>query len=73
MEILGQLQVGADDKLITWGSYDDYDRPGFSVGYPVNGLEATAGNGSMLAFRAPKAMLVDRLYYSAIAGGAVSS
>ena len=69
MELLEQPVAGADDTLSTWGSYDDYDRPGFSVGRPVSGLPATAGNGTMLAFRAPAAALVDRLYAAAMANG----
>lgn len=69
MDLLGQPRVGGDDTLVTWGSYDDYDRPGFSVGKPVDGLPASAGNGSMLAFRAPEAALVDRLHKAAMAAG----
>jgi len=72
MELLGQPQVGADTTLVTWGSYDDYDRPGFSIGRPVNGAAATTGNGTMLAFRAVEAPLVDRLYAAAMAAGGTS-
>lgn len=69
MDLLGQAKVGADERLVTWGSYDDYARPGFSVGLPVNGAPATYGNGAMLAFRAETAALVDSLYEAAIAAG----
>lgn len=69
MEMLSQPRVGGDDALVTWGSYDDYTRPGFSVGRPVNGEPATVGNGSMLAFRASEARLVDRLHAVAMANG----
>lgn len=69
MELLGQPRVGGDDVLVTWGSYDDYERPGFSVGRPADGAAASFGNGAMLAFRAPQAGLVDRLYEAAIAAG----
>lgn len=69
MELLGQPRMGGDDSLVTWGSYDDYARPGFSVGHPVNGEPATVGNGAMLAFRASEAGLVDRLHAAAMANG----
>lgn len=69
MELLGQPRVGGDNALVTWGSYDDYARPGFSVGRPVDGQQATAGNCTMLAFATPRARLVDELYRAAMAGG----
>jgi catechol 2,3-dioxygenase-like lactoylglutathione lyase family enzyme len=71
IELLGQPRVGGDNVLVTWGSYDDYARPGFSVGRPVDGQQATAGNGSMLAFATPEARLVDELYRAAMAGGGI--
>lgn len=69
MALLAQPRVGGDDRLVTWGSYDDYDKPGFSIGLPVNGQPATFGNGTMLAFRAETTDLVDRLYAAAIQAG----
>jgi len=69
MSLLGQPQVGCDDRLVTWGSYDDYALPGFSIGLPVNDALATFGNGTMLAFRAPSSVVVDSLYEAAISNG----
>ncbi|RCI80086.1 VOC family protein [Brucella anthropi] len=69
MTILGQPRCWTGENGVSWGSLDDYARPGFCIGKPFNGAAASAGNGVMLALRAPTKELVDQLYTVAIAGG----
>lgn len=70
MAILGQPRCWTGKTGVSWGSLDDYSRPGFCIGKPFDGDAASAGNGVMLALRAPSEELVDQLYVTAIKGGA---
>ena len=54
-----------------WGIYEDggMRELGFWVGKPFDEKPATAGNGSMVAFRAQSWQQVDDFYTAAIANG----
>lgn len=69
MAILGQPRCHSSEVSVGWGALDDYAIPWLSVGRPFNGAPASVGNGGMIAFAAPSAALVSRLYEAAIEGG----
>lgn len=71
MAILGQPRCWSDDDSVSWGSLDNYGIPGLSIGRPFDGKPATAGNGVMLAFRAPTVAQVLRLHAIAIEAGGI--
>jgi len=54
-----------------WGIYerDGLEELGFWVGIPFNGAAASAGNGSMTAFRAASWQAVDQFHAAALANG----
>jgi catechol 2,3-dioxygenase-like lactoylglutathione lyase family enzyme len=63
-----------DSMSAGWGIYEDdgVHELAFWIGIPVNQKEATAGNGSMVAFRARTWNEVDRFYAAALAHGGIS-
>jgi catechol 2,3-dioxygenase-like lactoylglutathione lyase family enzyme len=56
-----------------WGTYegDGTHELAFWVGTPFDQRRATAGNGSMVAFRAPSRRAVDEFHAAALAHGGV--
>jgi catechol 2,3-dioxygenase-like lactoylglutathione lyase family enzyme len=62
-----------DRKSAGWGIYEDAGlrEMAFWVGKPLNQQAATAGNGSMVAFRAQSWSAVDAFHAAAVAGGGV--
>ena len=69
MAILCQPQCWADEDGVSWGSLDNYDVPGLCIGRPFDRKAASAGNGVMVAFRAPTVAEVQQLYSTAIENG----
>ncbi|MFQ6552999.1 VOC family protein [Aestuariibius insulae] len=59
-----------EDALVaSLGDENDHTVPRFFVCYPYNERPASAGNGSMTAFRVERASDVDELYEMAIQSG----
>lgn len=76
---LGMLRVVTNDPTwdavsAGWGLYDDDRREelAFWVGLPFDGQPASAGNGSMVAFRAERREQVDAFHAAALAAGGTS-
>jgi catechol 2,3-dioxygenase-like lactoylglutathione lyase family enzyme len=68
---LGIERVGS--KFANWAAWHRPGEPAkFWVGLPFDGLPASAGNGSMVAFAAPSRAAVDAAYGAALAAGAAS-
>lgn len=64
------LSVHYEDAQVTsWGDPSDKTVPRFFVCYPFDDQPATVGNGSMTAFRLPRAGDVDWLYDKAMENG----
>ena len=70
MDCLGQPVCSKGAKSICWGSLDRPEVSGFCISTAVNGLPATIGNGSMVAFRLRSEREVKRVYDLAIEHGA---
>ena len=68
-EMMGLSPCYEDEQVASWGDRDDETVPQFLSCLPYDGNPATAGNGTMTAFRLPTATLVDALYEMAIDGG----
>lgn len=66
-QILGHARVMETERTVMWGS------PGrgamFSVIKPLDGKDATVGNGTMFGFAADTDEQVDRIYRHALANG----
>lgn len=67
-EVIGLDLCFLDESSASWGRKDDPSVSRFSIGYPFEG-RATAGNGTMTAFRIPNAAMVDRLHALALRHG----
>ena len=65
---MGLERCFLDDMSASWGRKDDVSVSRFSIGYPFQG-QATAGNGTMTAFRVDTPANVDRLHATALAKG----
>lgn len=66
---MGFDQCWRNDQSASWGRTSEENFPRFSIGYPFNGQEANAGNGTMTAFLFDNADIVDRLYQIAMREG----
>jgi catechol 2,3-dioxygenase-like lactoylglutathione lyase family enzyme len=65
MFLIGFRILKASDKSIHYGTSDIV----FSLETPTNGLPATAGNGTHIAFQAPDRETVRRFHEMALANG----
>ena len=68
MKPLMPVEVGG--QLASVG-YGNTDHPNFWIGLPINGRDATMGNGVHIAFAAPSREAVDDFYLAAIDQGGV--
>ena len=66
---LGHSLHYADDEWLSYGK--PTEGPVLWIAHPFNKAEATAGNGTMVAFRAPTRAAVDASHAAALALGAV--
>ncbi|PRA46568.1 VOC family protein [Brucella pituitosa] len=60
-----------DERSASWGKSDDEKFPRFFTGYPQDGDEAKAGNGTMTAFLCTP-QLIDQLHDLALKNGGTS-
>ena len=65
---LGAGRFMQEDSFVAWAITPD--KPAFSVCRPFNGMPATAGNGTMIAFAVDSTEKVDSLYAKAMQLGA---
>jgi catechol 2,3-dioxygenase-like lactoylglutathione lyase family enzyme len=67
---LGMKPVEVGGQLVSVG-YGDTDHPTFWIGLPINGRDATMGNGVHIAFAGPSREAVDDFYLAAMDQGGV--
>lgn len=72
MAHMGLSPCFADAQVVSWGDAEDDTVPRLFACTPFDGAPATVGNGTMVAFRLPRAADVDALYDLALSGGGVS-
>ena len=69
--LFGEIGIGvlwSDDNFVGYGP--SMDQPMFAISRPFDGKDATAGNGTMIAFACPDAATVDKVHAKALALGA---
>jgi catechol 2,3-dioxygenase-like lactoylglutathione lyase family enzyme len=66
---MGLDQCFLDQTSASWGRNGDASFTRFSIGYPFNGLPASAGNGAMTAFLIDSPARIDRLHELAMKNG----
>lgn len=68
LDMIGAARVTETEKMTAWGL--DRNQPIFAIIKPYDGMSASAGNGTMIAFPMASRDLVDRFYMLALELGA---